>query len=119
MRERESLADFEASTTGRPGFEPWNLRVVLDAAGVVVGVSVVLVTDEGRTGYVDRLAVRADQRRRGLAQALLVDSFARAREHGTTTSELSTDSRTGALGLYERVGMQIAQVWVNRGIDLV
>ena len=44
------------------------------------------------TGYVDRLAVRADQRNRGLAQALLVDSFAAARRHGTTTSELSTNS---------------------------
>ena len=55
--------------------------------------------------YVARLAVRRDQRGRGLAQALLVDSFALAREHGATVSELSTDSRTGALGLYEKVGM--------------
>ena len=60
----------------------------------------------------------SDQRNRGLAQALLVDSFARAREHGTTTSELSTDSRTGALTLYERVGMVATSTWVNRGIDL-
>ncbi len=104
-RDREPFEDFEAATTGRPGFEPWNLRVALDPAGEVVGVSLVLVSDNGTTGYVDRLAVRRDQRNRGLAQALLVDSFARAREHGTTTSELSTDSRTGALGLYERVGM--------------
>ena len=43
----------------------------------VVGVSLVLVSDDGSTGYVDRLAVRRDQRNRGLAQALLVDSFAR------------------------------------------
>ena len=84
----------------------------------MAGVSLVLVSDEGTTGYVDRLAVRADQRNRGLAQALLVDSFAAARRHGTTTSELSTDSRTGALGLYERVGMVVDQVWVNRGITL-
>ncbi len=117
-REREPFEDFEASTSGRPGFEPWNLRVALDPHGDVVGVSLVLVSDEGTTGYVDRLAVRKDQRNRGLAQALLVDSFAATREHGTTTSELSTDSRTGALGLYERVGMTVSQVWVNRGIDL-
>jgi len=118
VRDRESLADFEAATLGRPGFEPWNLRVVLDDTGEVVGVSVVLVADDGATGYVDRLAVRRDQRNRGLAQALLVDSFAQARAHGTSTSELSTDSRTGALGLYERVGMIVRQVWVNRGITL-
>jgi GNAT superfamily N-acetyltransferase len=118
VREREDFADFEAATTGRPGFEPWNLRVALDGAGNVVGVSVVLLSDDGRTGYVDRLAVRRDQRHRGLAQALLVDSFAQARAHGATTSELSTDSRTGALGLYERVGMIQRSVWVNRAMDL-
>src|SRR6478672_9239056 len=101
VRDREPSADFEAATTGRPGFEPWNLRVALDPNGAVVGVSLVLVSDNGSTGYVDRLAVRTDQRNRGLAQALLVDSFAQARAHGTQTSELSTDSRTGALGLYE------------------
>ena len=118
VREREPFEDFEAATSGRPGFEPWNLRVALDPQGDVVGVSLVLVSDEGTTGFVDRLAVRRDQRNRGLAQALLVDAFAATRAHGTTTSELSTDSRTGALGLYERAGMTVSQVWVNRGIDL-
>ncbi len=117
-RDREPFEDFEAATTGRPGFEPWNLRVALDPDGRVVGVSVVLVSDDGRTGYVDRLAVRRDQRNRGLAQALLVDSFAEARAHGTTTSELCTDTRTGALALYEKVGMVAESTWVNRGIDL-
>jgi mycothiol synthase len=118
VREREPYEDFAAATSGRPGFEPWNLRVAVDGDGQVVGVSLVLVSDDGATGYVDRLAVRADQRRRGIAQALLVDSFAQARAHGTTTSELSTDSRTGALGLYQRVGMLTESVWVNRAIDL-
>ena len=118
VREREPFEDFAAATTGRPGFEPWNLRVALDPEGAVVGVSLVLVSDNGRTGYVDRLAVRRDQRNRGLAQALLVDSFAQARARGTSTSELSTDSRTGALGLYERVGMVPTSVWVNRAVDL-
>ena len=118
VRERETFEDFEAATSGRPGFEPWNLRVAVDADGTVVGVSLVLVSDSGSTGYVDRLAVRRDQRHRGLAQALLVDSFAQARAHGTATSELSTDSRTGALGLYERVGMVVDSTWVNRGTHL-
>jgi GNAT superfamily N-acetyltransferase len=118
VRDRETFEDFEAATTGRPGFEPWNLRVALDPDGAVAGVSLVLVSDNGSTGFVDRLAVRRDQRNRGLAQALLVDSFARAREHGATTSELSTDSRTGALPLYERVGMVAESIWVNRGLDL-
>ena len=117
-RERESFADFAAATTGRPGFEPWNLRLALAPDGSVAGVSLVLVSDNGTTGFVDRLAVRADQRHRGLAQALLVDSFAQARAHGTSTSELSTDSRTGAQSLYEKVGMVADSIWVNRAVRL-
>jgi ribosomal protein S18 acetylase RimI-like enzyme len=69
-------------------------------------------------GYISRLATRRDQRGRGLAQSLLVDAFAEARGRGATRFELSTDSRTGALGLYEKVGMEVTSVWVNRAIDV-
>ena len=41
-----------------------------------------------------------------------------AHAHGATRSELSTDSRTGALGLYERVGMEVTSTWVHRAIHL-
>lgn len=34
-----------------------------------------------------------------------------------TRFELSTDSRTGALGLYEKVGMRVTSTWVNRAVD--
>ena len=40
VRDRESYEDFVASIQGRPGFAPWNLRVVTDAEGTVVGVVV-------------------------------------------------------------------------------
>lgn len=115
-RERMSFDDFAARVMRRPGFVPWNLRVVLGPAGDVVGVAYVFLA--GTTGYVHRLAVRADQRGRGLARALLVDAFEVARAHGAEESELSTDSRTGALGLYGLVGMEVARVWVNRAIEL-
>ncbi|HXH80701.1 GNAT family N-acetyltransferase [Nocardioides sp.] len=117
-RERESYEDFAASTFGRPGYEPWNFRVAVDPAGEVVGVSLVFISTESPTAYIARLAVRPDQRNKGIAQALLVDSFEVARQHGATTSELNTDSRTGALSLYEKVGMATRSVWVNRAVDL-
>ncbi|WP_310529736.1 GNAT family N-acetyltransferase [Nocardioides sp.] len=117
-RDREPYEDFAASTFGRPGFAPWNFRVAVDPAGAVVATALVFISTESPTAYVSRLAVRRDQRNRGLAQALLVDSFAAGREHGATVSELSTDSRTGALGLYEKVGMVTTGVWVNRCVDL-
>jgi ribosomal protein S18 acetylase RimI-like enzyme len=116
VRERTPLDDWLAGVVGRPGFEPWHLRVVTDPAGVVVGVAHVWLA--GEEGYVDKLAVRADQRGRGLAQALLVDAFAVTAAHGATRAGLATDSRTGALSLYERVGMEVASTWVNRAIDL-
>ena len=114
-RDRETYEDFAASIVLRPGFEPWNLRLMTDPSGVVVGTSILQMA--GDCGYVSRLAVRRDQRHRGLARALLVDSFAVAREHGATRSELSTDSRTGALGLYEKVGMEVTSVWRHWAID--
>ena len=119
VRERESYDDFLARTTLRPGFEPWMIRAVTDPSGDVVAVAVVVLADlDVLEGYVDRLATRADQRGRGLAQALLVDAFAAARAQGAVRSALSTDSRTGALGLYEKVGMVVTQTWVNRAADL-
>ncbi len=67
VRERQSFEDFSASVVQRPGFEPWNLRVVVDPAGDVVGVA--QIHHNVDYGYVDRLATRKDQRGRGLAQA--------------------------------------------------
>jgi GNAT superfamily N-acetyltransferase len=119
VRERESYDDFHASVIGRPGFEPWNLRVVVDPTGAVVGTALVLLFGgPPPEAFIERLAVRRDQRHRGLAQALLVDAFAAGRQRGASRQALSTDSRTGALGLYQKVGMQVGDVWVNRAIGV-
>ena len=116
VRERQPFADWSASVMQRPGFEPWTVRVAVDPDGEVVGVAVVHKNVD--YGYVDKLATRTDQRGKGLAQCLLIDAFSEGRAHGCNRSELSTDSRTGALGLYERVGMEVTSVWVNRAINL-
>jgi GNAT superfamily N-acetyltransferase len=119
VRERESYDDFHASVIGRPGFEPWNLRVVTDPSGTIVGTALVLMyKGETLEAFIERLAVRKDQRHRGLAQALLVDAFAEGRARGAVRQCLSTDSRTGALTLYQKVGMQVGDVWVNRAIGV-
>ena len=115
-RDREAFEDFEAKAMKRPGFEPWNLRMAVDGAGDCVGACYLQLSET--TGFVSRLATRKDQRGKGLARALLVDAFANAREHGAKISELSTDSRTGALGLYERVGMVVTSNWVHRAYRL-
>jgi GNAT superfamily N-acetyltransferase len=115
-RQPSAFDDWAARSVRRPGFEPWQIRFTVDPEGAAVGVSFTIVT-EG-CGYVDQLAVRADQRGKGLARALLVDAFARARDHGATRSELSTDSRTGALPLYEHVGMQVSRTYQHWMTDV-
>jgi mycothiol synthase len=116
QRDRQSFEDFCATTLRRPGFEPWNLRIVVDPDGNAVGACFLTLNDD--TGYVSQLAVRRDRRGLGLARALLADAFSNAREHGATRCDLATDSRTGALGLYERVGMVVTGTWVHRAVDL-
>lgn len=115
-RDPSSYADWAPRGPLRPGFEPWQIRFVVDDAGTDVGVCYTI--HGGETGYVDAIAVSADRRGLGLARALLADAFARARDHGATVSELSTDSRTGALGLYEHVGMHVTQTWRHWMTDL-
>ena len=66
----------------------------------------------------EQLAVERSHRGQGLAQALLADAFAQAREHGATRSELSTDSRTGALDLYLKLGMEVTQLWTHLVTEL-
>jgi len=61
-------------------------------------------TDEG---WIHQLATRANHRHRGIARALLHAAFRAFYEHGKLQTGLSTDSRTGALTLYERVGMSV------------
>ncbi|MEN8706603.1 MAG: GNAT family N-acetyltransferase [Nocardioides marinisabuli] len=115
-RPRQPLADFGARVWDREGHQPWNLRLVHDGDGVLVGATHVHLAGGG--GYVAKVGVRRDRRGQGLAAAMLVDAFGLAREHGATRCYLSTDSRTGALGLYEKVGMVVSSTWVNRAIDL-
>jgi ribosomal protein S18 acetylase RimI-like enzyme len=115
-RERTTYEEWAATVTERPGYEPWQLRLMVDPAGEVVGMAFVIVSSG--CAYVDKLAVRRDQRGRGLARALLVDAFEVGRSHGGERSEVSTDSRTGALGLYEKVGMQVTSVWRHWAADV-
>ncbi|HET7821918.1 MAG TPA: GNAT family N-acetyltransferase [Ornithinibacter sp.] len=115
-RVRSTFEDWAATTVRRPGAQPWQLRVV-EHDGVVVGASFTILDSQG-VGYVHQLAVERRHRGKGLAQALLADAFGRARERGATRSELSTDSRTGALDLYLKVGMVVTQVWTHLVTEL-
>jgi mycothiol synthase len=64
-------------------------------------------------GWVEQLATKASHRRRGIGRALLLTTFGLLRNRGRTTCGLSTDSRTGALALYERVGMRVVRSYTH------
>jgi mycothiol synthase len=60
-------------------------------------------------GYVGAIGVRPEWRGKGLAKALLLRTFAEFWSRGTTRVTLDVDSQneTGAVRLYERVGMAV------------
>jgi mycothiol synthase len=119
-RQPSTFEDWAPGVIGRDGFEPWNLQLAVERAAdgseVVVGACHVVLGDD--EGWINQIAVRPDHRGQGIARALLVHAFSAARARGATRSALSTDSRTGALGLYERVGMRVAQTFVHWARDV-
>jgi GNAT superfamily N-acetyltransferase len=77
-------------------------------------VGVVMSFDYGdEEGWIHQVATRATHRHRGIARALLHDAFRAFREGGKTRCGLGTDSRTGALTLYERVGMSVRTTYTR------
>lgn len=109
-RDPTQYPDWAAGVLARPGFEPWHLLVAV-RGGEIVGACHLIMSGDG--GWVNQIAVRREHRGRGLGQALLRAAFTAAAEHGARRFELSTDSRTGALGLYQHVGMAVTSTFVH------
>jgi mycothiol synthase len=107
--------DWRALILDRSDFDP-ELTIVAHDGGELVGVAVCFET--GDDGWVAQLAVRRSHRRRGLGRALLQESFRRFYERGLRAAGLNTDSRAGALGMYERVGMRIRRSYTNYAKEL-
>ena len=98
--------------TSEAGYDPegwWLLTVDGEPAAICVN-------DESRVevddGYVGVLGVRREFRGRGLATLLLQHAFVRDRDRCRRGTQLSVDSEnsTGALRLYEHVGMAPTRV---------
>jgi ribosomal protein S18 acetylase RimI-like enzyme len=98
----------ERITAAGNRFDPSLWFLALDGDEIA---GVAICTPEARAapelGYVSALGVRRPWRRRGLARALLLQTFATFRERGRPGVALHVDAAnpTGALALYEGVGM--------------
>ena len=114
-RPPSSAGTWRAMTTRREGFRNEDMIVAVDGERIVGGAF--LIRSAGSI-WVDKFAVHRDYRHRGIARAMLSAAFARSHELGSSFTELNTDSRTGALSFYERIGMHIRLSYTNWALDL-
>jgi GNAT superfamily N-acetyltransferase len=113
-RPASTLATWRAMTIERDGFAAEDL-VLAELDGEIVGGAFLIDSDEI---WVDKFAVRRDQRNRGIARALLQIAFQRSFDRGYAVTSLSTDSDRSAITFYERVGMKIRESYTHLAIDL-
>ncbi|ADB32760.1 GCN5-related N-acetyltransferase [Kribbella flavida DSM 17836] len=103
---RKSYEEWARLSIERASFAP-ALSPVAFAGGELVGAALCLDLPDPDDGYVEQVAVRKDQRGRGLARALLAIAARGFRAQGKHNLTLWTHSDTGALAMYERLGMSV------------
>ncbi|WP_263103014.1 GNAT family N-acetyltransferase [Kitasatospora sp. DSM 101779] len=103
---RKAYEEWARHTVERPTFAP-GMSPLAFVDGRVVGAVLSLDLPDTEDGYIERVAVHADHRNRGIARVLLRHAFLAFHRAGRRSCTLWTHSGTGALGLYERVGMTV------------
>jgi mycothiol synthase len=105
-----SFDEWQEYFLASPEFDP-SINFVAEEDGEIAGAALCRNERRPNTGHVAVLGVRRRWRRRGLAQALLRHSFAEFRRRGRAKADLGVDAEnlTGAVRLYENVGMRVAR----------
>jgi GNAT superfamily N-acetyltransferase len=111
-RDPEPYEVWAPQVIAHPAFRPELSPLALDK-DEIVGVVISFDYPELGEGWIEQLATRATHRRRGIARALLRTSFGWFYEAGRRVAGVATDSRTGALGLYEKVGMHVERQYTR------
>jgi len=116
-REPTTFEGWAAHVISHPAFAPELSRLAFEGSELV---GVALCDDyEGQDeGWVPQVATKATHRHRGIARALLQSAFAAFHATGRRQVGLSTDTRTGALTLYERIGMRVRRTYTSWAKDL-
>ncbi len=103
-RKPQPFAAWQEQVTKRADFDP-SLLLVAVSEGQLVGAAFGI--HYPGEGWVDQIAVVPSHRSRGIASAMLAALHREFRSRGESVFRLNTDSRTGALDLYLRLGMEI------------
>ena len=107
-----SFEEWRAFVIDHGAFAPALSRLAFEG-DELVGATLSFDYPNADEGWVHQVATRATHRHRGIARALLSETFRAFYDHGKARSGLSTDSRTGALSLYERVGMHVRRSYTR------
>jgi predicted N-acetyltransferase YhbS len=116
-REPTVFAKWSAFVLEHPAFAPELSRLAFDG-DELVGAALCQDYEGQDEGWVQQLATKATHRHRGIARALLQLCFVAYHATGRRRVGLSTDSRTGALTLYERIGMHVRRTYTSWAKDL-
>jgi GNAT superfamily N-acetyltransferase len=111
-REPESFEVWASTITAHANFAPELSPLAFDG-DELVGAVISYDYPDAAEGWISQLATSVTHRRRGIAQAMLRTAFGWFNERGYRTAGVSTDSRTGALGLYEKVGMHVEREYTR------
>lgn len=103
---RQEYGEWAAHIVERRSFAPQRSALAF-AGDQLVGAALALDVPGTDEGYLEQVAVRRDQRGRGIARALLRHTFRAFHRSGLRCCTLWTHSDTGALDLYLRVGMTV------------
>jgi GNAT superfamily N-acetyltransferase len=116
-RRPTTFEEWASFTTAHGSFAPELSRLAFDG-DELVGTALAIDYATADEGWIQQVATKASHRHRGIARALLHAVFEAFHARGKAKCGLSTDSRTGALTLYERVGMHVRRSYTSYRKDL-
>jgi mycothiol synthase len=102
---QDDFPSWQETIARHESLAPW-ASPVAEHDGRIVGAAI--GQDHGDVvGWIQQLAVAREHRGRGLGSALLETSYSWFRDRGKTEGGVATNSLTGALDVYERLGMRV------------
>jgi ribosomal protein S18 acetylase RimI-like enzyme len=111
-RTAQTFEEWASDIPVHPSFSPERSPLAFDG-DELVGALIYFDYPGADEGWVEQLATKATHRHRGIARALLHTAFAHAYASGKPACGLSTNSKTGALSLYEKVGMRVRRAYTG------